>query len=155
METPSSATQERLMLEKDIMFGGGYSNHIFFRDRHPGYDDGIYLGLRMQEMLSNTDESLMDMVKKLNHYYNTEEIKVRTTDEKKWNIVEGVRKYANQKGYSYSEVDGVRIYKENGWALVRASNTGPNLTLRFEANTERELKKIQEEFMAVLEILQK
>ena len=69
--------------------------------------------------------------------------------------MKGLSSHQVQKGYSYSEVDGVRIYKENGWALVRASNTGPNLTLRFEANTERELKKIQEEFMAVLEILQK
>lgn len=155
VETPSSATQERLMHERDIMFGGGYSNHIFFRDRHPGYDDGIYIGLRVQEMLTNTDESLSDMVKKLNHYYNTEEIKVRTTDEKKWKIVDGVKKYADQHKYTYSEVDGVKIFKDNGWALVRASNTGPNLTLRFEANTEKELKKIQEEFMAVLDILQK
>lgn len=155
IETPSSAQQERIMNARNIPFGGGYSNHIFFRDRHDGYDDGIYVGLRLQEKLSQTDESLHDMVKGLKQYYNTGEIKVKTTDQKKFQIVEGVKKYCDTHNYEYSTIDGLKIFKGNSWALVRASNTGPNLTLRFESTTEHGLKSIQKEFMDVLGILER
>ena len=155
VETPSSARQERIMAEQHICFGGGYSNHIFFTDRHPGYDDGIYVGLRLQELLSISSNPLSDLTKRLNHYYNTEEIKVKTTDAKKFEIVEGIKKYCDSHHYNYSTIDGVKVHKDNGWALVRASNTGPNLTIRFEANSENNLKKIQKEFMGVVSILQK
>lgn len=155
IETPSSARQERIINEQKINFGGGYSNHIFFADRHPGYDDGIYVGLRVQELLSNSNKALSDLTKGLNHYYNTEEIKVKTTDAKKFEIVEGIKKYCNTQKYEYSTIDGIKVFKDNGWALIRASNTGPNLTLRFESKTESGLKKIQKEFMDVLSILQK
>ncbi len=153
--TPSSAEQERIMAEQNITFGGGYSNHVFFRDRHFGYDDGIYFGLRVQEMLSNTRSSLYSLTKKLKSYYNTEEIKVATTDAKKFKIVEGVKKYCDTHHYKYETIDGVKVILDDGWALIRASNTGPNLTLRFEATTEHRLKRIQKEFMDVLGILQK
>lgn len=155
IETPSSAMQERAIDKLNIPFGGGYSNHIFFKDRHPGYDDGLYVGLRVQELLNNSDKTLNEMVKKLKLYCNTQEIRVRTTDEKKFKIVEGIKNYCNSHNYKYSTVDGVKIFKKNGWALIRASNTGPNLTLRFEAENEHELKKIKKEFMDVLDILEK
>ena len=155
VETPSSARQERIINEQHINFGGGYSNHIFFADRHPGYDDGIYVGLRVQEMLSNSNKSLNEMAKDLPHYYNTEEIKVKVTDENKFKIVEGIKSYCDNHNYKYSTVDGIKAYKDFGWALVRASNTGPNLTLRFEANSESNLRKIQKEFTDVIEILKK
>lgn len=155
MASPSSAQQERIMEEHDILFGGGYSNHIFFRDRHPGYDDGIYLGLRVQELLLHTDETLNELSKSLNHYFNTEEIRIKSTDEKKFKIVNEIKKYCDNHNYEYSTIDGIRVNKPKGWALVRASNTGPNLTLRFEATSESELKRIQKEFMDVLGILQK
>lgn len=155
IETPSSAKQERVMFDKKLPFGGGYSNHIFFGDRHPGYDDGIYVGLRVQEMLTNTTQTLNEITKKLPHYYNTGEIKVKTTDEKKFKIVEGIKNYCNTHNYEYSTIDGIKVFKNDGWALVRASNTGPNLTLRFESNSESGLKKLQKEFMDVLGILDK
>lgn len=155
IETPSSARQERVMFEQKINFGGGYSNHIFFADRHPGYDDGIYVGLRVQEMLTNSPKTLNEITKGLKHYFNTGEIKVKTTDEKKFKIVEGIKKYCDTHKYEYQTIDGIKVFKDNGWALVRASNTGPNLTLRFESTTESGLKKIQKEFMDVLNILQK
>lgn len=155
IETPSSATQERTIDRLNIPFGGGYSNHIFFKDRHPGYDDGIYVGLRVQELVNQSDLTLNEMFKKLKLYCNTEEIRVKTTDDKKFKIVEGIKNYCDSHHYEYSTIDGIKVMKKNGWALVRASNTGPNLTLRFEANTEHELKKIKQEFMDVLGILQR
>lgn len=155
LETPSSARQEDLMLYEKLDFGGGYSNHIFFGDSHPGYDDGIYSGLRFTEMLANSKMKLSKLVKTLPKYFNTEEIKVATTDEKKWKIVEEIKKYCDAQKYDYSEVDGVRIEKKDGWALLRASNTGPNLTLRFESKTKKGLEEIQNEFMTVLKKVQK
>lgn len=155
IETPSSAQQERIIDEQNIPFGGGYSNHIFFHDRHPGYDDGIYVGLRVQEMLSQTNRSLHEIASSLKTYHNTGEIKVKTTDEKKFEIVEGIKKYCDNHNYTYSTIDGIKVFKADSWALLRASNTGPNLTLRFESTTERGLKKIQKEFMDVLGILER
>ena len=153
LETPSSARQEDLLFYDKLDFGGGYSNHIFFGDSHPGYDDGIYAGLRFQEMLGDSKKKLSKLVKTLPEYYNTEEIKISTTDAKKWKIVEEVKKYCDTRNYDYSTVDGVRVEKEKGWALVRASNTGPNLTLRFEATSKKGLTMIQNEFMEVLNIV--
>jgi phosphomannomutase/phosphoglucomutase len=142
------------MYYQDCIFGGQYANHIFFRDRHPGYDDGIYAGLRYQEILTHTNKSLNDLVKdKLGKYYNTDEIKVATTDTKKWKIVEGIKKYADTRNYKYDETEGIKVIKDNGWALVRASNTGPNVTVRFEATSKRGLTMIQKEFMDVIGII--
>lgn len=155
ISSPSSAQQERIIFENDIPFGGGYSNHIFFKDKHLGYDDGIYVGLRVQEMLSHTKKSLCELNYGLNQYYNTDEIKVKTTDEKKFKIVDGIKDYCDSQKYKYITVDGIKVIKEDGFALVRASNTGPDLTLRFESTTEKGLEKIQKEFMDVLAILQK
>lgn len=150
LDTPSSAKQERDMEENNIVFGGGYSNHIFFRDKHPGYDDGIYVGLRVQELLSHTKLNLTDMLKRLNTYYHTDEIKVKTTDELKFKIVDAIKEYALNNNYNIDTTDGVKVIKKSSWGLLRASNTGPNLTLRFEATTKEELKNIQKEFMNVL-----
>ena len=157
IETPSSsARQEDMMVEYDCLYGGQYANHIFFRDKHPGYDDGIYAGLRYQEILTHTNKSLYDIIKpRLSRYYHTDEIKIKTTDEKKWKIVQAVKEYADLRNYKYQEIDGIKIIKGTSWALVRASNTGPNLTLRFESTSKRGLTMIQQEFMDVIGIVSK
>ena len=155
LDTASSAQEERSIFENNIPFGGSYSNHIFFHDRHPGYDDGIYTGLRVQEMLSFSDKSLNEICKGIKKYYNTEEIKIKTTDDRKFKIIDGIKQYCDTQSYSYMELDGLKVFKEEGWALLRASNTGPNLTLRFEATSEKELKDIKKDFMDVLGILLK
>ena len=157
MDTPSSsARQEEIMFYEDCVFGGQYANHIFFRDNHPGYDDGIYAGLRYQEYLTNNKKDLHSLVKNnMKKYFNTDEIKLATTDEKKWEIVKGIKEYADRMNYKYDSIDGIKVIKENSWALVRASNTGPNITMRFEANTRRALLAIQKEFMDVIDKVNK
>jgi phosphomannomutase/phosphoglucomutase len=154
--TPSSARQEDLMLYEDCLFGGQYANHIFFRDSHPGYDDGIYAGLRYQEFLTKTNRSLYQLTKhKLSKYYHTDEIKIKTTDDKKWKVVEEIKRYADMRNYKYDTISGIRVIKDSSWALVRASNTGPDLTIRFEATSKRGLTMIQNEFMDVIGIVSK
>ncbi len=131
-------------------FGGEYSGHMYFTDRWPGLDSGLYNGLRMLEILSHTNKKFSQLVDNINIYYNTPEIKMAVSDDIKFNVVAKVKEYAVNKGYKIIDVDGVRVQFEDGWALVRASNTGPNLTLRFEANSEERLNEIQKEFESVV-----
>ena len=140
----------RMMQEGDFDFGGEYSGHIYFRDKFPGIDDGIYAGLRMIEILSNTDKKLSELLDGINKYYATEEIKVAVPDEKKFSIIEKIKDYAKKKEYNIVDIDGVRVNFVDGWALVRASNTGPNITMRFEANKKGRLKEIQKEFTNIV-----
>ena len=91
------------------------------------------------------------MLSDINHYYSTPEIKVPTTNERKFEIVEKVKEYVKEQGYEFIDIDGIRVNFKDGWGLVRASNTGPNLTLRFEANTEEYLEELKKEFTEVVE----
>lgn len=133
--------------ENNLSFGGEYSGHLFFRDRYLGYDDGFYGVLRMIEILSKTDKKASELLSGINHYYSTEELMVKVTDDNKFDIVKGIKKYALSKNYKISDIDGVRVILDGAFALVRASNTSPNLTLRFEAKTQEECDKLQKEFM--------
>ena len=139
-----------MMKEGDFNFGGELSGHIFFRDKFPGFDDGIYACLRLVEILSNTDKNFSELLDGINRYYSTPEIKIKSTDEEKFNVVEKVKKYSESKGYKMNTIDGVRVEFEDGWALVRASNTGPDLTARFEGVTEERMNEIKEEFMQLI-----
>ena len=133
-------------------FGGEYSGHLYFNDKWPGIDSGLYNGLRMLEILSHTDKSFSHLIDGINTYYNIPETKVKVTDETKFDIVKDMLEYAKNKGYNYLDIDGVRVQFEDGWALVRASNTGPNLTIRYEASSEERLKEIQTEFDNALDL---
>lgn len=137
--------------ENNLDFGGEYSGHLFFRDRYLGFDDGIYGILRIIELLSHTDKKISELFDGVNHYFSTEELKVRVTEDSKFNIVNGVIEYAKNKKYTFSLTDGIRVTFDDGWALVRASNTGPDLTVRFEAKTEKRLKEIQNEFISLID----
>jgi len=141
---------KKMMEEGDFDFGGEYSGHIFFRDKFPGFDDGIYAGLRMVELLSNIDSNLSELTKDFNTYYSTEELKFKVDEEHKFEIVEKIKNYAINNKYNIITIDGVRVEFDDSWALVRASNTGPNITARFEANTERRLNEIKDEFISQL-----
>lgn len=141
-----SAYIETVLKDKNVLIGGEYSGHIFFRDKYYGYDDGIYAGLRVFEILSNTDKKCSELLSGYNKYFNTPEIKVATTDDKKWDIVSKVKEYVKGKAYEYLDIDGVRVKFNDGWALIRCSNTGPNITMRFEAKTESRLNEIKNEF---------
>lgn len=141
----------RYAVSKDkLPFGGEYSGHLYFTDRWPGLDSGLYNGLRMLEILSKTEKSFSQLIDGITEYYSVPEIKIPVTDETKFEIVKDVMAYAKIKGYKYLDIDGVRVQFADGWALVRASNTGPNLTVRYEAMTQERLKAIREEFDDVI-----
>lgn len=140
-----------MMMQKgDFDFGGEFSGHVFFRDKFPGFDDGIYGGLRMIEVLSHTNKKLSELLEGINKYYSTEEIKIPVSDETKLSIVDKVKEYCINKGHSYKDIDGIRVEFDDSWALIRVSNTSPNLTVRFEASNEKRLEEIKTEFINVI-----
>jgi len=136
--------------DNDCILGGELSGHMYFRDKFLGFDSGMYAGLRLIEILSNTDKSVSELLEGINHYESTPEIKIKSTDTLKKEVVEKVKEYCHKKKYKTIELDGVRVEFEDGWALVRFSNTGPNITARFEGKTKEIMNKLQDEFMSLI-----
>ena len=109
----------------------------------------------MLEILSNTDKTVDELLDGINRYYSTEELKFPSSDDVKFGVVSKVMEYAKEKNYKYLDIDGVKVLFDDSWALVRASNTGPNLTARFEASTKERLESIQKEFTDLINELNK
>ena len=147
--TGNSYTKAKVRSD-NLPFGGELSGHVYFNDRWPGFDSGLYAGLRLLEIMSHTYKSVNQLLDGINHYFATEELKFSSTDDKKIEVVSQVIDYVKNKGYSYLDIDGVRVNFTDGWALVRYSNTGPNITARFEANTLERLQSLQDEFISVI-----
>lgn len=131
-------------------FGGEFSGHLWFGDKYMRFDDGIYGGVRLIEVLSKSNLKASELLNDTTKYYQTPELKIAVTDDNKFEIVNKVKEYCQNKDYKYIDIDGVRAIFADSWALVRASNTGPNLTVRFEAETEDRLNEIQNEFMEII-----
>jgi phosphomannomutase/phosphoglucomutase len=139
------------MKEEHSPLAGEMSGHIFFADRYYGYDDALYAGLRLLEILSE-NKKLSMLAQEVPQYFSTPEIRLDTSDEKKFQIVEKL-KNDFKKSYTVIDIDGVRVDFSDGWGLVRPSNTQPVLVLRFEAKTEQRLKEIQKLFFDKLKEL--
>ncbi len=143
------------VIKKSIPFGAEYSSHIYFNDRDACLGSGIYASLRLIELISKSNKSLAKLNTEKNEYFSTNEIKVPTTNEKKFQIVERIKEFCLNKNYYVVSIDGVKVKFSDGWALVRASNTGPNITMRFEATTEIGLENLQNLFTKLVNELNK
>jgi phosphomannomutase len=149
-KTGHSLIKEKVKLEK-APFGGELSCHIFFADRNYGYDDSLYAGLRMIEILKNNKTTIEEILKDYPEAYSTPEIRIDTTEEKKQIIVAKVKEhYLAKKDVALTEIDGVRASFKNGWALVRSSNTQPVVSMRFEADSKAALEQIQSDAMEIV-----
>lgn len=151
-KTGHSLVKEKIKTEK-APFGGEMSGHIFFADRNYGYDDAPYAALRLCEILSKSGKMIPDLLEGLPPAFNTPEIRVDTTEEKKVLIVEKMReafKGGPGADYKIDLTDGIRLSFEDGWALCRSSNTQPVLVLRYEATTAAGMKRIQDRVEAVV-----
>jgi len=140
-KTGHSLIKERMKEEKAAL-GGEMSGHIFFADRYFGYDDAIYASCRLIELLSGKDQKLSQLLNDVPKTFITPEIRVDCPDEIKFKVVEKVKEMLS-KDNPITDVDGVRVKFEDGWGLVRPSNTQPALVLRFEALTEERLQEIR------------
>ncbi len=141
---------KKKIFEENAILAGEVSGHIFFNDRWFGFDDAVYSGARLLELLSNSSQTLEEMVETIPDTVNTPEIRVDTTEEAKFEIVDKiVSKF--KENYEVIDIDGARIKFPDGWALVRASNTQPSLVLRFESDSEENLQKIRNVVEPILE----
>lgn len=140
--TGASFTQAKVK-EEDMPFGGEYSGHFYFRDKVADVGSGIYAGLRLFEILSRTNQSLSSMLANIPKYYSTPEIKFASPDEKKFEVMKNIKDFCEAQNWVINAIDGVRVSFDKGWALVRASNTGPNITMRCEATDEAGLNNLQ------------
>jgi len=143
-----------LLKKENCDLAAEVSGHIFFNDRYFGIDDAIYVAFRIMELIKEGFDFVKEY-KALPKVYNTDEIKVKTTEEKKFRIIENLKKHLEEKKEELNikkivDVDGVRVIFENGWGLVRASNTTPVLVTRFEAVTKEDLKEIEKKLMETL-----
>ena len=137
---------KKISFEGNYPFGGELSGHLYFRDRFIGTDDGIYAGLRLVEILSKTNKKVSQLLGNIPIYYSTPEGKIKVEDSKKEQIINRVEEYCKNKKYNILTIDGVKVLYEDGFAVVRKSNTGPNITTRYEAKTKERLEEIKEEF---------
>lgn len=138
------------MKETGALLAGEMSGHLFFADRYFGYDDAIYAGCRLTEILVKENRPLSSFFTGLPKTYVTPEIRVDCPDDRKFKIVDKCREYFSMK-HKMVDIDGIRILFDEGWGLIRASNTQPALVLRFEANSPQRLSEIKAYLSEVLE----
>ncbi len=138
------------MNEEGALLGGEMSGHIFFSERYFGYDDAIYAGARLLEILSHTEKGVKDLLSDIPKMVNTPEIRIDCPDETKFKVVADLTEEFKED-YEVIDVDGARVLFDGGWGLIRASNTQPVLVLRFEAIDKKRLEEIRKIFMDKLE----
>jgi phosphomannomutase/phosphoglucomutase len=135
------------MKEEHAQLAGEMSGHMFFADRWFGFDDAVYAGIRLVELLTQSDKTLAQLYDTLPVLHNTPEIRMTCPDDVKFEVVKRAVAWFRER-YPIVDVDGVRVMfqeggKNVGWGLVRASNTGPVLVLRFEADSDKRLAEIK------------
>jgi phosphomannomutase/phosphoglucomutase len=136
--------------ESGAVLAGEMSGHIFFNDRWGGFDDGIYTGARLCELLSRTDKSLDQVFAEIPNTVNTPELRLEMEEGEHYQLVEKLVACAKFDDAVVTTIDGVRVDFEEGFGLIRASNTTPTVIFRFEAATESQMENIQERFRALI-----
>lgn len=139
------------LAEEGAAMAGEMSGHIFFVQDFYGFDDAFFAALKMLEYLSTQDKSMSEIIAGTPYYISTPTIQVKTTDEDKYNVVDQLVKDFKAEGVKMIDINGARVYMEDGWGLVRASSNTPTLVLRFEAKTQEGLEKIQKIFKEKLD----
>lgn len=137
------------MRELGSVFTGEMSGHIFFADEYFGYDDAVYAAARLLRILSHRKDGLSTLLADVPRYYATPEIRVDCADDVKFDIVGRVAAQFRNT-HEVIDVDGARVLFEDGWGLIRASNTQPVLVLRAESRTPAGLERIKARLTAAL-----
>jgi phosphomannomutase/phosphoglucomutase len=141
---------KRKMKETGALLAGEMSGHIFFKERWFGFDDALYTAARLLEALAADRRSVASVFQALPDAVSTPELRVDLPEGAQTVFMARLMDLANLQGAALNTIDGLRADFEDGWGLVRASNTTPSLILRFEANTEAALSRIKEEFRALM-----
>lgn len=131
------------MKEVGALLAGEMSGHMFFADRYYGFDDAIYAGARLFEIIATCGKSPCELLADVPQSCTTPEIRADCPDETKFQVISNTRDALKKRGYRINDIDGVRVEFDDGWGLVRASNTQPVLVYRFEAATRARLNEIR------------
>lgn len=138
------------MRQTGALLGGEFSGHIFFKERWHGFDDGLYAAARLIEVLSITGLNLDQVLDGFPAVAATAEILIPISEDEKFNLMANLDGKTLFPDATIIEIDGIRAEYPKGWGLVRASNTSPNLTMRFEAQDAQHLLAIKAKFLAAL-----
>ena len=139
--------------ETNAPLAGEMSGHIFFNDKWHGFDDGHYSAFRLLEIMNDLNIPLSTILDQLPKAFSTPELNINIEEEKKFEIVKNFVDKAQFEGGSKVTIDGLRVDFDDGWGLIRASNTTPKLVLRFEAKTSSRLKEIKNMFLDQLKLI--
>ena len=142
---------EEKMRETGALFGGESSGHMFFAENYYGYDDAILAAVKVLDIISESGIVLKDHFTNLPKVFLSPEIKIEMSDEKKFQCISEIKKYYEEK-YPCNTIDGVKIDFGNGaWAIIRASNTAPQIKLTVEAREEQTQKDLVKKILAIIE----
>lgn len=144
---------KHVMKKEQAVLAGEMSGHLFFKDRWYGFDDALYSACRLLEIISASDMSVSDQFASIPNSINTPELKIAIADEEKFQFMERFSGMADFSTARIISIDGLRVEFENGWGLLRASNTTPCLVARFEADDENYLEQIKRLFRAQMKRL--
>jgi phosphomannomutase len=148
-QTGHSLIKARLA-ETGAPLAGEMSGHIFFADRWYGFDDAIYVAVRLLGVLGRAPESLVEMIDRLPPVFNTPELRLPCEEERKFAVVAEVRDRLRRRGAEMVEIDGVRVRTADGWWLLRASNTQAIVVARAESTSEAGLARLKSQLAAEL-----
>jgi len=138
------------LAETGAPLAGEMSGHIFFADRYYGFDDAVYVAVRLLDVLARSNETLAAMRDKLPPAFNTPELRVPCEEARKFKLVEEVRDRLRKRGAEIVDIDGVRVKEPDGWWLLRASNTQAVVVVRAEASSEAGLERLKKQLAAQL-----
>ena len=140
---------KKAIKKNNALLGGEMSGHIFFNDKWYGFDDGPYAAVRAAEILAKSNRSISEIFREFPESFSTPELNITVTDENKFEIIDRFMANTNIDGDKIL-IDGLRVNFNDGWGLLRASNTTPKLVLRFEGDTDESMNRIQNEFISEL-----
>ena len=144
---------KKMLRKTNAHLAGEMSGHIFFNDDWYGFDDAHYSGFRLIKILIENESELSELLAEFPDGFTTPEINLDVDEDKKFQIVDEFKKSASFENASVSILDGLRVEYEDGWGLLRASNTTPKLVLRFEGTSQKSLddiiRKFNDEFQKV------
>ena len=138
------------MKEIGAPLAGEMSGHIFFADKYYGFDDALYAAIRLIDILLSSDKKLSDIRKELPKTYATAEIRIECDDIKKFSIISDIQAELRKNNQEFNDIDGVRLNNEDGWWLLRASNTQAVLVARCEGKSLAKLEKLKENLANIL-----
>lgn len=139
------------MRKSGVLVAGEMSGHMFFKEDWFGFDDALYAGARLLGILDRWNTTVAEVIDDIPYYHSTPEIRVSCADSDKFDVVAAVTDQFKSRGdVEVIDIDGARVIFEEGWGLIRASNTQPAIVLRFEGRNETALSRVRDEFEAVL-----